>query len=167
MKKHIAGILTGLLVTAFGGTFAVVGWLGMQEVRPYDGGLSATADVVGIVPGSVIIDGIARTKYSPVYEFTAADGERYRITDHATASLRPLEVGSTVEISYRPDDPGSPRRVDVDRDWLWWFVIGGSPVAAFGALGVLASVVAMIRAATRPPQQRGPFVRQRSAMTLR
>lgn len=149
LQAMFAGLLIfGILTIGFGGIFAVVGWYGLDEVRPYDDGVTATADVVGLVEGTVLIDGIVRRNFSPVYEFDALDGERYRITDHRTASTRPVAVGSTVEVSYQPEDPLSVRRIDDDRGWLRWFVIGGTAVAALGAIIVLGSLVGLIRRRT-------------------
>lgn len=142
---RFGSLISGLLIFAFGAAFAITGWWGMEQVRPYDDGVLTTGHVVGTVEGSVVIDGIARSNYSPVYEFDTVDGERYRITDHMTATSRPLATGSTVELSYRPEDPASVRRIDDDRSWLWWFVIGGTPVAAVGALAVIGALVGLIR----------------------
>jgi hypothetical protein len=145
MNKCITGVLVGLLVVGVGAVFAVAGRSGLGEVQPYADGVSTTAEIVGVVEGTVVIDGVARANFSPVYEFVAVDGERRRIVDHVNASRRPAQVGTAVEISYRPDEAASVRRVDVDRSWLGVFVIGGSVVAALGGVVVVASVFGGIR----------------------
>ncbi len=150
MKQQFSGVLSGLFLVVFGAAFAVAGWIGIELVQPYDDGVTTTATVVDNIEGSVLIDGIAHPDYSPVYVFETEDGESYRIADYTTGDSHPLPIGSTVEISYRPDDPGSPRRIDVDRDWLKWFIFGGLPVAAFGVLRTTGSLVGLVRgAATR------------------
>lgn len=138
-------MLGGILIAGCGAAFVVAGWWGMAEVRPYAAGVKTTGVVVGNVEGSVMIDGVARPNYSPVFEFEPLDGERRRIVDHRTAGPRPLEVGSTVEVSYLPDDPSKVPRTDVDRSWLRWFVLGGAPVVGLGALIVLGSLASALR----------------------
>jgi hypothetical protein len=140
ITRLVTRVLTGLLIASFGGVFVVSGLTALADGAAPDNGVSATADVVGSVEGRVVVDGIARPRFAPIYEYDDLDGERRRVTDHINADVRPPAVGSTVEISYVPDEPGSVRRTDVDHGWLRWFVIGGGVTAAIGVASTLAAL---------------------------
>lgn len=145
----ISSVLTALFVAAMGGVFALVGWSVMADAEPPEDGIAATAEVVGFVEGYALIDGIARPRFSPVYEYVDVDRQRHRVTDHMNADARPPAVGSIVEISYLPGEPDSVRRTDVDQDWLWWFVIGGGITFAIGSIAGLLSLVFGVPAVVR------------------
>jgi hypothetical protein len=136
----ISSMLTGLFIAAMGGVFALVGLSVMADAEPPEGGVATTAEVIGSVEGYALIDGIARPRFSPVYEYEDVDGQLHRVTDHISAGARPPAVGSTVEVSYLPGEPDSVRRTDVDKDWLWWFVIGGGITFAVGTTAALLSL---------------------------
>ncbi len=156
----ISSVLTALFVASMGGVFALVGWSVMADAEPPEGGIATTAEVVGFVEGYALIDGIARPRFSPVYEYEDVDRQLHRVTDHISAGARPPVVGSTVEISYLPGEPDSVRRTDVDKDWLWWFVIGGGITFAIGTIVALLSLVfgvpAIVRSRRRDRRTRPP-----------
>jgi hypothetical protein len=139
----------GLFIAALGGAFAFVGWFTLAEFEPPNGGVSTSAVVVGSIEERVLIDGIARPNFAPVYEYEDLDGQIQRVTDHLSADVRPLAVGSTVEVSYLPGEPNSVLRTDVDHGWLQWFVVGGGFTAGIGVLMVLFSVFGAVRNRTR------------------
>ena len=132
-------VAAAMFLMVLGGVFAGAGWLVMDETRPFDDGIETTAQIIGVSPGTTIIDGRVHQNDSPIYRFEAVDGETYFVTDHVASSDR-VAVGSTVDITYRADDPGNVRRTDIDYSWLWSFVIGGGFVAGLGILTLVAAV---------------------------
>lgn len=147
----VKGLLsTAVFLMVLGGAFAGGGWLGLAQTQPFDDGIETTAQIIGVSPGTTLIDGrVVRTE-APIYQFEAVDGQTYVVTDHVSSANR-VTVGSTAEISYRPDDPGDVRRTDISYSWLWIFVVAGGMVASSGALALLAAGwVAVARRRQRP-----------------
>lgn len=141
----VTRLFLGLFIAALGGAFAIVGWFTLADLEPPDGGVSTNAVVIGSIESHVLIDGIARPNFAPVYEYEDLDGQIQRVTDHTSADVRPLAAGSTVEVSYLPGEPSSVRRTDVDHSWLQWFVVVGGLTAGIGVLMVLFSVFGAVR----------------------
>ena len=137
----LSGVLTGIVLAVVGGVLAFSGQIAVADVEPPENGVTTTAIVVGSVERRVLIDGIARPSFSPVYEYEDVAGDVHRVTDHISSESRPPAVGSTVEISYLPGDPESVRRTDVDDDWLRWLTLGGWIAAGVGATIVFLSLV--------------------------
>ena len=143
--------VAGLPLLIVGLVFVAVGWIVLEDRTPAAGGVATEAIVVEHVRGSAVVDGIARTTWAPVYEFTDVDGRRHRVADHVGSLNRPPAVGSTVPVSYLPGDPTSVRRTDVDLRWLRWFVAAGVSFAAVGLALLLAAGVRALRARRRGP----------------
>lgn len=162
----IGSLVSAVVTLLFGAAFAAAGWYGLTMNDPFTDGVSDTAVIVGVEPGTSIIDGIAHDTYFPVYEFDDADHRVYRVSDHTGGTATHPTVGDTVEISYRPENPLDVRRTDVQHTWLWSFV-------AIGALAILLSLTMFAgaigslvrghrrRRTARPVQQSGPVGRRR------
>ncbi|MEU4561086.1 DUF3592 domain-containing protein [Actinoplanes sp. NPDC023936] len=74
------------------------------------------------------------TRYRPVYTFQTPTGETATFADPRTVTEAP-QVGRTVQLSYRADEPGRAR---VIRGWHGWT---GFPVMFTAAGGLLLACV--------------------------
>ncbi len=146
-RSSVAGIIgvatalfLGVMTIVLGVVFAAVGTSAMAEVEPHADGVMTVGEVVGTAENTVLIDGVARRHFAPIYMYEDLDGTVHRVTDYMTAEARPLAAGTKVELSYLPGDPESVRRTDADRDWLQWFVVGGHTTIAVGVLIVVVAL---------------------------
>jgi hypothetical protein len=76
------------------------------------------------------------TSYSPVVEFTAADGQTRKFSDSVSSNPPGFDEGEAVPVKY---DPKNPERAKINRRFRLWFVAGlltsmGLLFAAIGAL---------------------------------
>ncbi|MEO1056610.1 MAG: DUF3592 domain-containing protein [Actinomycetota bacterium] len=133
-------VFLGVMTLVVGVVFSAVGSSAMAEVEPHADGVSTVGQVVGAAEKTVVIDGVARRHYAPIYVYEDLEGTAHRVTDYMTAESRPLAVGTTVELSYLPGDPDSVRRTDANREWLQWFVVGGRATAGLGVLIVVGAL---------------------------
>ncbi|MGA9278535.1 DUF3592 domain-containing protein [Ilumatobacter sp.] len=147
------GMVTGFFLVALGAVFVLVGWSAKADTEPPENGVATTAEIVGSVEETVLIDGIAKPVFSPVYEYVDTAGRTHRVTDGTASTGRPPTVGSIVEISYLPGDPESVRRTDIDRRWLQWFVRGGAIIAVIGMVTALLSLIVVLSAMARSRQR--------------
>jgi hypothetical protein len=84
--------------------------------------------------------------YNPMVRFTTADGRTVEFTSAVGYSRRP-DIGGTVPVRYRPDDP---EQAEIDRTTMWMLP------AAFGLVGGLGLLVAAVivyssQVSTAPP----------------
>ncbi|MGK5740116.1 DUF3592 domain-containing protein [Micromonospora sp. URMC 103] len=125
-----AGILGSLVVLAVGLLFVGLGWWWHGQHQPYEAGTSTTATVTRITSSR---DSEGRTLYSRVLTFTTSDNRPVEFTEQEQSTKR-AAIGSTVTVSYLPQDPGSARIIS-ETDWVPYSVI------AMGALAVLLGAV--------------------------
>jgi hypothetical protein len=89
--------------------------------------------------------------YNPVVRFTTADGRTVEFTSAVGYSRSP-DIGGTVPVRYRPDDP---EQAEIDRATMWMLP------AAFGLVGGLGLLVAAVivyssQVSTAPPAAATP-----------
>jgi Protein of unknown function (DUF3592) len=89
-------------------------------------------------------DGDRSVTYAPKVRFTAADGQDYEFTDSISSSNK-KDIGSRVDVLYKPDDPSDARIDSVARRWLFPGIFGG-----VGALMVLIGVGLLIAGLRQP-----------------
>ena len=89
-------------------------------------------------------DGDRSESYAPDVRFRAADGKDYEFTDSISSSKK-KEIGSQVDVLYKPADPSDARIDSVARRWLFPGIFGG-----VGALMVLIAVGLLIAAFRQP-----------------
>jgi hypothetical protein len=76
-----------------------------------------------------------RTVWSPVVEFTTADGRRLSFEDHGGSNPPAYEVGDRVQVAYDRDDPSHALLATPTAYLASWIVGGvGLVFTAFGAL---------------------------------
>lgn len=128
--KALAGFLVFFGLMGF-----AVAWFNYAETRPFENEVRTEA---------VVVDNVRKgesASLNAVVEFTLADGSTQRAP---LASDGRIDPGTTLEISYRPDDP-SPVRAPSQSFGVRGFAIAFATLAGGVALG--------IRAFTRPPNQ--------------
>lgn len=133
--RGVIGAFLGLII---GVVFVVVGML-MAPNPPSDE--VSTAGTVVDVATSRTTDG-DRT-YSPVIEYTDADGTTRTFTQSVSSSSRPT-VGDTVQVGYSAARPDQARRLDGVAVKIHWLVIGIGAVVALAALWSFLVKTAMI-----------------------
>lgn len=71
-------------------------------------------------------DGHRTTYHAPVVEYTDAGGTAHRFTSRLAGSARPV-VGTTRQVSYRPDKPGQAVLIEAgsERNAKWAFLVTG------------------------------------------
>jgi hypothetical protein len=139
-----------LIIVGFGVLFVVVGFVVHRQQSAYPGGTSATATVSSI---DMAEDKDGNPSYTAVYAFTAADGREVSFRDLVSSGDRP-EIGSTVQISYRPGNPAGARVV---RGWDFISIVAVAAGGLVGLLGLRGVVVHLLRlgfllSAGRPPR---------------
>lgn len=132
------GIVGAFLGVVIGLVFVVAG-LVVAPDRPADE-VSTTGTVVD-VSASRTSDG-DRT-YSPVIEYTDADGTSRTFTQSMSSSSRPT-VGDTVQVGYSAARPDQARRLDGIAAHVHWWIIGVGAVVALAALWSFLVKAAMI-----------------------
>ena len=89
-------------------------------------------------------DGDRSVSYAPKVRFRAGDGKEYEFTDSISSSDK-KEVGSTVDVLYRPGDPSDARIDSAVRRWLFPGIFGG-----IGALMLLIAAGLLIAGLRQP-----------------
>ena len=132
---HARGIVLALLGAAFLSTYVIQALWARALLHS---GTRAQGTVVKLEEDIGSSDAEGRSgppAYSPVVEFTTADGRKVVFTGSIGSSLPP-EVGSALPVRYRPDDPD---QAEIDRPVTWL-----GPAIFGGALGVGLFVAAVI-----------------------
>jgi hypothetical protein len=72
-------------------------------------------------------------EYAPIFRFVAENGQAFTVTSSVSSNPAGFEVGETVEVLYRKDDPVGAQ---IASFWQLWFI----PVI-FGAIGVVHGLI--------------------------
>ncbi|MEU8238417.1 DUF3592 domain-containing protein [Actinoplanes missouriensis] len=137
----IVDVVAGVVLSATAAAFLGLGLELRSEQSAYGDGIVTTATTTSFhTTRSANEDRtIWTTHYRPVYTFQTQGGETATFADPKTVTELP-QVGRTVELSYRADEPGRAR---VIRGWHGWtvfpvlFAAGGAVLLA----GVLYTLV--------------------------
>lgn len=121
----------GWLCLVAGLVVFIIGGLGYLRARPYNDGQLASGTVVDNNP--VLIENAMN--YRPVVNYNVGD-RTYTVTA-LIAESDPLDVGSEVTVSYRPQDPAAGRLITPGVDVMRVAAMVGVVAMAAG-LGTLA-----------------------------
>lgn len=163
-KKTLLGCgasLALLPVLLFGLVFMGVGLVIRSTSQPFDDGITTVGTVVDHVERRSS-DGDRLTAVE--VRFETLSGQEVFFTS-STATSNPKAIGTGVEVSYRPDDPGGARNLDDGSAFLSWIFIGIGLVvlgiAALVFLGVAFAGLKMLvsgrNSAIDPPSPPGDF----------
>ncbi len=100
---------SSLATLLFGGLFLILGVailvvLAQAEINNRNFAARATS-AIGVVVNLRVVEGDEGDTYMPVIEFTAQDGEQYRIEASYSSYPPRFSIGDTVEVLYLPQSP--------------------------------------------------------------
>jgi Protein of unknown function (DUF3592) len=133
----------GMILAAYGVTVLVVGLVPALRTRGLlRSGARAQGTVVGAEQETSQGKDFTTYYYHPVVRFTAPDGRQVEFTS-AMGSQRAPDLGVSVPVRYRPDNP---QQAELDRAVMWVLP------AAFGLVGGLGLLVAAVVVYAEEPQ---------------
>lgn len=129
IAKAYLGFLVVLIAAMipFGLFIVAAAWHNREQTQPIAGGVTTTGEVVGCQCNAAGKDDI------PVIAFTDDAGTRVVFNAAAESSGTP-QTGSTVKVSYNPNQPTDARDISDPGEFLL-AGLGGLALAAIGAFG--------------------------------
>jgi hypothetical protein len=118
-KRKRAGIFGAFMLIVFGVVWVAISLGIAGSTKPYAGGETTTGTVTAINRGvSSGSNGSTSCSATVAYE---VNGTRYEVgTSYSSSDLCSRSVGSTVDVSYRPDAPDAGRPL-FPQGFLKWF----------------------------------------------
>lgn len=143
----------GILFTILGSPFLILSLVFLViELNFRNDALPAKAVVVDIVQkASTDSDNGSRTTYHyPVFQYQDAHGNQHRVESSLGSGSPSVEVGQSVDLLYRPNDPKSVRMEGEAGRWVMVGVFGFFGILFVGIGLFLAVVVPKIARRSEP-----------------